>query len=292
MFASYSAFWIALSFVMAVRSVMNHSLLGDPLTYSQAFFAAIATTLFWTVTLLPIAALSERFPMSGDSWLKNLSLHFLFASVFALAYVIWRTGLHFAFESMRRLDGSALHIFQVYLFGSLARSLLIYVGVVAIDHAWRYYRILQAERELSSKLQDQLAELQRDDDSPSSARSAYPERFILKERGRGFSVSVRDLDLIEGFGDYVSLHAGEKTHLLRETMRSMEQKLDSSRFVRVHRSAIVQINRVREVLTIGAGKYAVVLSTGTQVPLGQPGIERLEHLLGHSSGTALSEIRT
>jgi hypothetical protein len=269
---------------------MNHSLLGDPLSYTQALLSAAATSFFWMITLPAIAVLAERFPLSSEAWPKNLSLHTLFALSFILTYVIWRTGLHVAFEPMRRLEGPVERVFQIYLFGSMGRSLLLYVGVFALVHAWRHYQNFKAERELSSKLQEQLAELLREDNSHSST-SVYAERFILKERGRVFAVRVNDLDWIEASGNYVTLHAGERSHLLRETMRSMEQKLDSSRFLRVHRSAIVQLSRIREVRALGAGRYAAVLLTGTQVPLGQPGVEHLEHLLAHSPDLSPSRIR-
>jgi DNA-binding LytR/AlgR family response regulator len=289
-FAAYSAFWIALSCLLAVRSIMNHSLLGDPLSYTQALLSAAATSVFWMITLPGIAVLAERFPLSTEAWQKNLSLHTVFALSFILTYVIWRTALHVAVEPMRRLEGPVERVFQIYLFGSMGRSLLLYVGVVALVHAWQHYQDFKAERELSSKLQEQVAELLRDDDSPANT-SAYAERFILKERGRVFAVRVSDLDWIEASGNYVTLHVGGKCHLLRETMRSMEQKLDSSRFLRVHRSAIVHLSRIREVRALGAGRYAAVLLTGTQVPLGQPGVERLERLLAQPQDLSPSKIR-
>jgi hypothetical protein len=289
-FAAYSAFWIALSYLLAVRSILNHSLLGDPLSYTQALLSAAATSFFWMITLPAIAMLADRFPLTNSAWPKNLSLQTLFALTFILTYVIWRTGLHVAVEPMRRLEGPVERVFQIYLFGSMGRSLLLYVGVLAVVHAWRQYQNFKAERELSSKLQEQLAEILRDENQQSTP-SAYAERFILKERGRVFTVRVNDVDWIEASGNYVTLHAGEKSHLLRETMRSMEQKLDSSRFLRVHRSAIVQLSRIREVRVLGAGRYAVVLLSGTQVPLGQPGVERMEHLLARPADLSPSKIR-
>lgn len=262
---------------------MNHSLLGDPLTYRQALFAAAVACFFWMLTIPVVAALAEHFPFSSEAWPRNLPVHLVFATLFVLTYVLWRIGLDLALTSMRRLSGPLPRVFRIYLFGSMGRSLLLYIGVVALAHAWRYYRGLQAERQVSSRLQEQIAELLRDDGPPSSTASPYAERLILKERGRIFAVQVPNLDWIEASGNYVSLHVGGKTHLLRETMRSMEQKLDPAKFIRIHRSAIVQISRIREVRTIGGGRYAVVLANGTQIPLGQPGVERLNLFLPQSS---------
>src|SRR4051794_33634401 len=139
-FVAYSAFWIALSCLLAVRSIMNHSLLGDPLSYTQALLSAAATSVFWMITLPGIAVLAERFPLSTEAWQKNLSLHTVFALSFILTYVIWRTALHVAVEPMRRLEGPVERVFQIYLFGSMGRSLLLYDGVVALVHAWQHYQ--------------------------------------------------------------------------------------------------------------------------------------------------------
>jgi two-component system LytT family response regulator len=71
------------------------------------------------------------------------------------------------------------------------------------------------------------------------------------------------------------LHVGRATHLVRTTLTALEQELDPARFARVHRSAIVALDRVRELLSLGGGEYRVVLADGTQVPMSQRYRDRL-----------------
>jgi hypothetical protein len=80
---------------------------------------------------------------------------------------------------------------------------------------------------------------------------------------------------IEGQGNYAKLHAGRATHLVRTTLSALERELDPARFARVHRSAIVALDRVRELLSLGGGEYRVVLTDGTRVPMSQRYRDRL-----------------
>ena len=95
----------------------------------------------------------------------------------------------------------------------------------------------------------------------------YARRFLVRIREKVIVVNADEIDWIEGAGYYVSLHAGPKAHLLRETMAELETRLDPERFFRVHRSAIVNIERVREVHPLFRGDCQLVLSDGTELRL-------------------------
>jgi two-component system LytT family response regulator len=73
--------------------------------------------------------------------------------------------------------------------------------------------------------------------------------------------------LLEAAGDYVRLHTDEKLHLLRETMSRMENRLDPERFLRIHRSTIINTERLKELRPYGNSEYIVVLNDGTELKL-------------------------
>src|SRR5579863_615666 len=75
---------------------------------------------------------------------------------------------------------------------------------------------------------------------------AAPERIAVRESGRVILLKIDDIDWIEAADNYVCLHCGAATHVLRETMNAVEERLGASRFVRIHRSAIVNIDRIKE----------------------------------------------
>ena len=95
-------------------------------------------------------------------------------------------------------------------------------------------------------------------------------------------VSVNDIEWIEAADYYVCLHAGGKSHLVRESIRKLETKLDPHKFLRLHRSAIVNIDHVREIHREGRTEGWVVLSSGTRVRLNRSGWRKLIALTGTS----------
>ena len=102
------------------------------------------------------------------------------------------------------------------------------------------------------------------------------ERLMVRSDGRLYFVRIDDIDWVEAAGNYVKLHVGRDTHLMRETMAGIEKMLDSSRFLRIHRSAIVNLDRVREMQPWFSGEYTVILRDGTQLRLSRVYRDRLE----------------
>lgn len=102
------------------------------------------------------------------------------------------------------------------------------------------------------------------------------DRLLVKEEGRMYFVPVGEIDWIEAFGNYARLHTGPRTHLIRETMATLERALDGRRFARIHRSTIVNLDRIRQMDLWGSGDYMVRLSDGTQLKLSRWYRDRLE----------------
>jgi two-component system, LytTR family, response regulator len=99
------------------------------------------------------------------------------------------------------------------------------------------------------------------------AAGRYLDRLMVKTGGRVFFVKVSEIDWLEAAGNYIRLHVGRDSHLVRETMTSIETKLDPARFVRIHRSTIVNLDRVKEMQPWFSGEYMVILYTGEQLKL-------------------------
>jgi two-component system LytT family response regulator len=93
------------------------------------------------------------------------------------------------------------------------------------------------------------------------------ERVTIKSGGRIYFVKVEEIDWIEAAGNYLRLHSGAETHLLRETLGNLEARLDPERFWRIHRSTIVNVDQVQELQPLFHGDYAVILKDGTQLTL-------------------------
>jgi two-component system LytT family response regulator len=92
-----------------------------------------------------------------------------------------------------------------------------------------------------------------------------PERLVIRSAGRVSFLRIDEIDWIEAEGNYVRLHAGTASYLLRETMKGIEAKLDPDRFIRIHRSTIVNSDRIKELQPLFHGEYAVILRDGTRL---------------------------
>jgi len=129
----------------------------------------------------------------------------------------------------------------------------------------------QIEMQSVKSLEDRLRALLSGHASPP----AYAERFAIRTGTRVTFVLADEIDWIEAMGDYAGLHVGGKTHLLRETLSSLETRLDPSRFVRIHRSTIVQASRIRQLETLSNRDCNVWLADGTQLRASRSYRERL-----------------
>jgi len=114
-------------------------------------------------------------------------------------------------------------------------------------------------------------------DKPSTPEAV--ERIVIRDGGRTVFVPLGDIDWIEAADYYVQLHVGAKSYLHREPMRDLEARLDPRRFVRIHRSAIVAIDRVAELRPSAHGDHCVRLRDGTDLKLSRARRGRLRVLL-------------
>ena len=140
--------------------------------------------------------------------------------------------------------------------------------------------LVRARQQLERRSQGDLARrlLQLVEDlRPAHQR---PERFVIKAAGRVFFVRADEIDWIEAAGNYVKLHVGAQAHLFRETMNALESQLDPDTFFRVHRSHIVNIERVRELQPWFNGEYVVFLRDGTRLTLSRGYREKLQDRMG------------
>jgi two-component system LytT family response regulator len=106
------------------------------------------------------------------------------------------------------------------------------------------------------------------------------ERLTIKADGRIFFIKVEDVDWIEAADNYVTLHVGPDKHMMRETMASLENKLPEEKFVRISRSAIVNMEVIKEMQPLFHGDYAIILKDGTKLTLSRNQREKLQKILG------------
>jgi two-component system, LytTR family, response regulator len=132
-------------------------------------------------------------------------------------------------------------------------------------------RIRAERRTDTSKLNELLAEFR---------PREYLNRVVVKTRGRVLLLKIDEVDWIETAANYVELHAGKQSYLLRETLNSLDEKLDPRQFVRVHRSSIVNLDRIQELQSWSHGDFIVLLKDGTKLRMSRRYKQNLADIWG------------
>ncbi len=172
-------------------------------------------------------------------------------------------------------DQYAIRAFEVHAIDYLLKPFDDERFTRALEHAKADVRKLRVD-----DLQDRLADLL--DSVADRPAEGIRSRIVVKSQGRVQFVRAEDIDWIEAADYYAKLHVGGKVHLLRETMGKLETALDPKIFFRVHRSAIVNLDRVREMQPYFRGEDVLILRDGTKLRLSRNRRARLEALLGQA----------
>lgn len=135
----------------------------------------------------------------------------------------------------------------------------------------RHHQLGDVDRRLRALLDDARAD------------RGYLQRLVVPSGHRSIFIRTDDVDWIEADRNYIRLHVAGKAHLLRENVSRIESALDPSKFCRIHRSTIVNIDRIHAVETMARGEYLVTLSDGTRLTSGRSYRQNLNRLMGKES---------
>ncbi len=129
----------------------------------------------------------------------------------------------------------------------------------------RESQLVELLASLSEDERDRIKELI--NDPAWTEKQRFSERLSFKDGSKVVVLGADEIEWIDAAGDYMCIHAGGKTHIIRETMKALQQRLDPSRFQRVHRSAIVNVGRVKELHPHSNGEYFLILDNGQELKL-------------------------
>jgi two-component system LytT family response regulator len=144
--------------------------------------------------------------------------------------------------------------------------------------AERFERALERAR---ARLNERRLPVELAAERPAQER---PERIVVRDGTRVHIIPLDKLDYAEAEDDYVALHTAGKTHLKQQPIASLEATLDPRRFVRIHRSAIVNLERVARIEPFGKERRLAILHDGTRLPVSRSGYARLLEAMGDSQG--------
>jgi two-component system LytT family response regulator len=173
-------------------------------------------------------------------------------------------------------DQYALEAFEAHALDYLLKPIEEDRFEEAMERAREQLRRAEADT-LNQQLQGLLREYADEEDRDGI------ERFTVRSRDRIYFVDVEDVQWIESEGDYVALHDGEDAHLVRKTMKKLEEQLASDQFLRVHRSYIVNVDYIEELRPLDHGTYQLRMASGTPLKTSRGYSDNIDALLDTSS---------
>ena len=215
-----------------------------------------SSTIVLLATIPGLVAFERRFPFHFDTWRRVLPWHVLGVLVFSAVHVVGMVALrHLVYAAA----GSA------YDFGNWPRQMFY-----ELMKDWRTYYIflllLYFYRLLLLRLQGEARLLTAPDSGSPVEAIERPERFLVRKLGTEFLVAARDIEWLEASENYVNLHVRGRVYPLRSTMTAIQERLDSQRFVRVHRSHIVNVDFLEQIEPLDTGDARLRLKDGSVVP--------------------------
>jgi hypothetical protein len=216
-----------------------------------------STSVVMLMALLPAMLLFDRWmPIRVETWRRALPWHLLATVPYSLIHVVGMVGLR---HLIYMAAGSE------YCFGNWPRELLYeylkdvrtYAFLLGIVY---FYRLILL------RLQGEARLLTAPDTGPPVETVERPERFLVRKVGAEFLVPARDIEWLEAAENYVNLHVRGRVYPLRSTMTAIQDRLDPQRFVRVHRSYIVNLDFLVQIEPTDAGDAQLILKDGTRVP--------------------------
>ncbi|WP_114239015.1 LytTR family DNA-binding domain-containing protein [Dyella sp. C9] len=210
------------------------------------------------LALVPFLVLAtRRWPFRFDVWRHSLKIHLLLTLPFCLIHVgamvalrslayRWLLGWHYDFGYWPvQLGYEYLKDFRTYF---------LFVGCICL-----YGFVLR-------RLQGEATLLAEPDEGPPVEPVERPERFLVRKLGKEFLIAAREIEWLQASGNYVNLHVRGRDYPLRATMAGIEERLDPSRFVRVHRSFLVNLDYLAEIEPLDTGDARLTMRDGASVP--------------------------
>ena len=199
---------------------------------------------------------TRRFPLRLDDWRRLLALHLLGSVAWSLLHVAGMVAIR---KAVYASAGDS------YDFGSWWREfgyeylkdVRSYAGVVLTIEGYRL---------LLRRLQGEASLLSAPDEGPPVEPVDRPERFLVRKLGREFLVAANDIEWLQASGNYVNLHVRGHDYPLRSTLGGIEAKLDPAQFARVHRSYMVNLDRIASIEPLDTGDARVHMQDGAKLP--------------------------
>jgi hypothetical protein len=229
---------------------------GRPFAQWEPIAWEATSTAMWAVLIPAILAFERRFPLQLGTWRRNLPWHAAASVVVSLVHVVGMFALREAIYAAQGGRYGFWRWWREFPYEYL-KDVRTYALVLAVVGGYRL---------LLLRLQGEARLLGAPDAGPPVEPIERPERFLVRKLGREFLLPANEIEWLQAQGNYVNLRVRGRDYPLRSTMAAIEMRLDAARFVRVHRSYIVNLDCIGEIEPTDGGDAQIRMRDGGVVP--------------------------
>ena len=267
------AVWTAIFVVSIVTrtyvGVADTAWRGHPVSFDRVFAIEVASHIVVGALVPVLYWLHRRWPITGG--LRNVAIHVLAVVPFSIVHTLGMAALRLLWFSGILGEAYSFPLTFERLAYEFAKDVFSYGmlsgGVLGLRYLFgRRPAPVQTEAPPAAAV-------------PPDTDARLPERFAVRRRGKEIMVEVADIDWVEAAGNYAVLHVGGETLEIRSSLTKLENELDPKRFVRVHKSHLVNVARIVEVTPWVSGDWRIRLQDGAEVNLSRRYRQRFEALV-------------
>jgi hypothetical protein len=254
-------FWVLIfainGIVNSITTVIDLRRGGSDTQDWEPFLWEGSSALMWLLVLLPmVVRFSRRFPIHWDTWRRHLPWHVAASVIVSLIHVVGMVVLR---ELAYGIQGSDYDfgVWPTELLYEYLKDVRTYAVFIAVIELYRF---------IDRRLRGEASLLDRPDEGEPVEPVDRPERFLVRKLGREFLIAANDIEWLQAAGNYVNLRVRGHDYPLRSTIVGIESRLDPARFVRIHRSYIVNLAQIASIEPLDDGDARIHLKDGTALP--------------------------
>lgn len=259
--------WTIVALVVGIQNFVASRLAGKPVPLLEATLRHLPILSVWMIATPLIFQSVRRWPFLNKSWKTSLPIHLVFGFGFI---VVINAAWPVLYPST--VDALSFHVWMQTTAENLTNwlplALIVYFAIGGIGHL--VYKPSAA------------GEAAGGEQARPAPGNSYPDQITIRGLNRSFVVPTADIEWIEASGDHVIYHVKGKALKERRRLKEVQRLLDPGKFVRVHRSSIAQVARIREMHALEHGDFLIVMEGGARVRLTRSRRKTLESALGRS----------
>jgi len=267
-FASFTVFASLDAWVRSISLVADHQKNSASFANWEPYIWEFSS-LFMLLILVPyIVLINKKYPLKFEQFKFNLMVHFFHAALFSLAHSVGMVWIRKLAYQANQTSYDFGH-WPTELLYEYRKDVLTYFTVLALIYI--YGLIIHQIEGIATLV---------DDDNKQSSQFKI-DKLLIKKKGREYIINLANVSTIEAGGNYIYIHADEQVYPMRKTMTNILKRLDKKQFIQVHRSFIVNVEFVREIINSDSNDFNIKLTNNKSVPLSRKYRSAFKELFGY-----------